>query len=341
MHGRLFGFLAIGTLLSGLLTLLLGSDVVLSVSDTISVLLGIEGSDPTAGTIIWLIRLPRLTTAILAGAALGVGGLLMQTLFRNPLAGPFVLGIQSGASLGAALVILAGTTIGIGSISFLPDFGIAVGASLGAGALLAAVLLVSRYVVQATTLLILGLLFGYATGAIVSILASFAETDSLRLFVEWGFGSFKGVTRTQLGLLAGIVIFGLVLSVSVSKPLNGMLLGETYARSMGINVGRVRTVVIIATALLAGGVTAFCGPVVFIGVAVPHLCRSMARSTDHRILIPAVALLGALLAIWADLLAQVPFSPMQLPLNALTALIGTPVITWVILRNRNIHTAFS
>ena len=295
--------------------------------------------------IIWLFRLPKAITAILAGAALALSGLLMQNLFRNPLAGPSVLGINAGASFGVALVVLWAASgnvaprfiegVGSGGKLVLVLF-----SGLGAGMVLFMVLLLARKVKNVMTLLIIGILCGFAVNACVSVLIHFSAPERIQAYVAWTFGSFAAVTWSDLKVLAPAVILGLLCSQLLQKPLNGLLLGEDYARSMGLRIKPLRFAVICLTALLAGTVTAFCGPVAFIGIAVPHLGRVAVNSSDHRLLIPATAFFGALVALCADLLAQLPGTRTLLPLNAVTALIGSPVIVWFILRRKNIQKSF-
>lgn len=267
----------------------------------------------------------------------------MQTLFRNPLAGPFVLGISSGAALGVALVVLTANITGVGvlfkDLGIIGDFSLVVAASLGAALVLGLVLLVARRVQDTMTLLILGLLFGYATSAVVSILLHFSETQQIQLYLQWTFGSFAGVTWRQMLVLAPVVLLALLISVMLSKPLNALLLGEAYARSLGLGVQQARFWIITSASILAGAITAFCGPIAFLGVAIPHLCRSLFNTSEHRVLIPAVIFMGAISALIADLLSQLAVRQTILPLNSVTALIGTPVVTWVILR-RNSRTSF-
>ncbi len=260
-----------------LLSLALGS-VSIPLNEIIRVLLGGSASRASWTAIILKFRLPKALTAALAGAALGVSGLQMQTLFRNPLVDPYVLGISSGASLGVALVVLTIGTSGsllLAGVSVLGDASLAVAASIGSALVLAVVLLVAQRIQSSVTLLILGLMFGYAISAFVSLLLYFSIADRIQAYTNWTFGSFGGVTWGQMGIFAPTLLIGLGLAFFLSKPLNALLLGETYARSMGLNVRRARLWIIASTALLAGGVTAFCGPIGFLGIAVPHLCRSL------------------------------------------------------------------
>lgn len=326
-----------------LLSLAVGS-VRIPLDEIIRVLLGGDASRDSWTNIILKFRLPKALTAMLAGAALAVSGLQMQTFFRNPLAGPYVLGISSGASLGVAVVVLSAGTVGaslIAGLGLAADLTLAFAASLGAGVVMLLVLLVARKVHNSMTLLILGLMFGYLTSALVSLLLHFSIAERIQSYINWTFGSFGGVTWNQMVILAPAVLAGLGLSFALSKPLNALLLGEAYARSMGLNVMRARVLIVAATAILAGSVTAFCGPVGFIGIAVPHLCRSLFSTSDHRVLIPATIVMGAIVALVAALIAEVPGSRIVLPLNAVTSLIGAPVVMFVILKRRNLRQAFA
>jgi iron complex transport system permease protein len=278
---------------------------------------------------------------VLAGAALAASGLQMQTLFRNPLAGPFVLGVNAGASLGVALVVLAAG--GVGAASLLPEVGLSVdlgtvGAGMvGAAAVMLLVVSVGRRVRSVVTLLVLGLLIGYATSAAVSMLMHFSAADRIQAFVVWTFGSFGSVGWTRLGILAGAVAAGLAVAAVLVKPLNALLLGEAQAVSLGVRPARIRTLLVASSALLAGAVTAFCGPITFIGVAVPHLARSRLRTADHRVLLPAVVLLGGVVALLADIVSGMPGLDLRLPLNAVTSLLGAPVVATAVLRSERIH----
>lgn len=326
-----------------LLSISLGS-VAIPPGDVARVLLGGEAQKATWTTIILQFRLPKSLTAMLAGAALAVSGLQMQTLFRNPLAGPFVLGISSGASLGVALVVLgvgAGSATLLAGLGLLGNLGVAAAASIGAGAVMGLVLIVARRVHSSMTLLILGMLFGYATSGLVSILLYFAISERIQSYVLWTFGSFGKVTWEQMNVFAPIIVLGLALGFLLVKPLNALLLGEAYARSMGLNVSRARIGIVVSASVLAGVTTAFCGPIAFLGIAVPHLCRSLFNTSDHRMLLPGVTLLGAALALATDLIAHLPGSSVTLPLNAVTSLVGAPVVAWVILRRRNLRQAFA
>lgn len=313
--------------------------------DLINILAGKEGSQPAWANIIFQLRLPKAITAILAGAALSVGGLQMQTLFRNPLAGPSVLGVTAGASLGVAAVML--TSGGITSLYTIRQLGLAEGwlvvmaSSLGAAAVLLLILAISFKVNDNVVLLIVGIMLGNVTISLVSIWQYFSEPEQLKDYLLWTFGSLGGVTLGHLKILVPIVGIGLLLTFFTSKWLNGMLLGEHYARSMGLPINQARTLIIITTSLLAGSVTGFCGPIGFIGIAVPHLARALFNTSDHRILIPGTCLVGALIMLICDLIAQWPGSAVTLPINAITALVGSPVVIWIIMKRRNIKSNFS
>lgn len=336
--------LAAALLLLFLLSLSLGS-VGIPLEQIVTILLGGDAEKASWATIVLKFRLPKAITAALAGAALAVSGLQMQTLFRNPLADPFVLGISSGASLGVALVVLAAGVAGgstlLAGVSLTGDISLTLASIVGSALVLLLVMAVARRVQSTMTLLILGLMFGYATGALVSVLLYFSIAERIQAYISWTFGSFSGVTWSQLQVFGPVIGVALVVSHTLVKPLNALLLGETYARSMGLHVGLARLGIIGASASLAGVVTAFCGPIAFLGIAVPHLCRSLLSTSDHRLLLPAVTFLGAALALAADMLAQLPGSQLTLPLNAITALLGAPVVIWVILRQRNLREAFA
>jgi iron complex transport system permease protein len=340
------GLMGLGVLLVVMFTLdlALGS-VHIPPDHLLMILLGGEPERPSWRQIVLIFRLPRAVTAILAGAALSVSGLQMQTLFRNPLAGPFVLGINAGASLGVALVVLSigsvGTPALLGHLGLLGELGVVAAACLGSALVFGAVLIVSRQVQSSMTLLILGLMFGYVTTAAVSLLLYFSIAERIQAYLTWQFGSFGGVTWSQMKILAPTVFLGLVIAHLLAKPLNALLLGEAYARSMGLTVQRARFWMIGSASVLAGSITAFCGPIGFLGVAVPHLCRALFNTSDHRVLAPATTLMGASLALLADLIAHLPGHQMVLPLNAVTALIGAPVVIWVILRQRNLRRSFA
>ena len=316
-----------------ILELLLGS-VPVPVSEVLRILTGHVSDHASWQNIILNIRLPRAVVAVFAGSSLAVSGLMMQTLFRNPLAGPDVLGLSAGASLGVAMVILcAGTATAssiIANLGFLGNIGIALAASIGSALVLVMIIAASVRVRSSTTLLIIGLMFGYATSSFVSILMNFALAERIQAYMIWSFGSFSGCTWDQIQILAFFTISGLLVALLMTKQLNALLLGEQYAESMGLNYRKTRISLFISTAILAGTVTAFCGPIGFIGISVPHLCRALFSTANHQILIPACILLGTCLALVSDFIASMPGSSLSLPLNSVTALIGAPVVVWVI-----------
>jgi len=278
-------------------------------------------------------RIPRVLTAVLAGAALSVSGLQMQTIFRNPLAGPYVLGISSGASLGAAIVVLGTGTLATGIIA---DWGIVAAAWMGAAVVMFLLLLVTLRIRNIMTILILGIMFSSGLSAIISIMQYFGSAAALKSFVIWSMGSLGDVTNSSLIVMTITLIPGLILAVLTVKGLNGMMLGEEYASSVGINVRRTRTLVFISTSILAGTVTAFCGPIGFIGIAVPHITRFLIGKSDMRYLFPATLLCGIAILLISDLISQVPGSERILPLNAVTSLIGIPVVIWVVIKGRKL-----
>jgi iron complex transport system permease protein len=277
------------------------------------------------------IRLPKAITAVLAGAALSVSGLIMQTLFRNPLAGPYTLGVSSGASLGVALLTMCTAVISVQLSSFGLQFLLPFAACVGASLVLLLVIAVSRRVKSNVSLLIVGMMFGSIAGALVSLMQMFANPDALKIFIMWTLGSIS-TNWSDLHMLIPILVIGTFFVVTALKPLNGLLLGEDYARGLGINVTRTRLLIVVATGLLAGGVTAFCGPIAFIGVAVPHLARGIFHTSNHRVTIPASALTGACLLLVCDTLCSLFKYP--LPISTVSALFGAPVIIWIILKNK-------
>lgn len=276
------------------------------------------------------IRLPKTLTAIFAGAALSISGLMMQTLFRNPLAGPYILGISSGAGLGVALCTLTGSLLGIGVLT--GTLSLAMAAMIGATLVLLLVVSVARRVRDNVTLLIVGMMIGSVASAVVNLLQNFANPDALKLFIVWTFGSLMSVGWSELVVLAVLAVVATAMIIGLLKPLDGLLMGENYARGLGIPVERVRLFIILTTSLLSGSVTAFCGPIAFIGVAVPHMARGLYQTSNHRSLIPAVALLGADTLLVCDVVTSLSHNP--LPISSLSALIGAPIILSVILRKR-------
>lgn len=312
----------------------LGS-VTIPLKDTFNAIFGGTVQNPSWNYIVWNYRIPKAFTAALVGSGLSLSGLLMQTLFRNPLAGPFVLGISSGASLGVALLIMGSTLFsGILSFGLINDVSLALASSIGSFLVLLAVMVVASKVKDTMALLIIGLMFGSITAAIVSVLSYFTNAEKLQQYIYWSFGSVGNLSWQQLLLLSGIVLLGFMLSIASIKSLNALLLGENYAKSLGLNIKKSRLIIIIATGLLAGAVTAFAGPIAFIGLAVPHLTRQIFNTTDHRILVPAVLIYGAILLLLCDILAQLPTSAYILPINAITSIVGAPVVIWLLVRKR-------
>lgn len=295
--------------------------------------------------IIEKIRLPKSITAILAGCGLSVSGLQMQTLFRNPLAGPSELGITAGAGLGVAAVMLAGGSSA--SMYAISQLGISGGwliigmASLGSAGVLALILLIAGRIRDNVILLIVGVMIGTITLSIISIWQYFSQPEQLQEYIMWTFGSLGGVTGYHLYVLSGVVVAGLLLAFASSKSLNALLLGENYARSMGLTVGRTRLLIMLSTSLLTGSVTAFCGPIGFVGIAIPHITRSLLGTSNHRVLIPATCLTGTVLLLLCDIIAQLPGTQTVIPINVVTSLLGAPVVIWIIIRRNNLRSSFS
>ena len=281
--------------------------------------------------ILFHIRLPKVLTALLAGSALSVSGLLMQTLFRNPLAGPYTLGVSSGASLGVALVTLCTTLVGSAVGGY---FSVIVAAIAGSALVLLLVMLVARHVTNNVSLLIVGMMFGSIAGALVNLLQNFANPDALKLFIVWTLGSLSSVGWGQMPYLAAVWLIGMAVCIYLIKPLNGLLLGEGYAQGLGIPIRTSRFLIVFSTGLLAGGVTAFCGPIAFIGVAVPHIAHGLFHTSNHRISLPASALIGADMLLLCDILCSLFTYP--LPISTVSALFGAPIIIWIILKRKQI-----
>lgn len=325
--------LTAGVVALALLGLALGP-VRVPLLDATRVLVGAAPSDPRWEVIVHSMRVPRVCTAIAAGAGLGVAGLQMQTLFRNTLADPYVLGVSSGASLGVAVVVIAagsgaGFTAGLGG----GRAGVIAAAAVGASLVLAAVLTLARWVRSAATLLLIGVMVGAASTAIVSVLLVYADPQRVTEYLLWGLGSFAGTTIADLRLLLPLVTVGLLASTLTVRALNALLLGEDYARTMGVNVRRIRLLTVASASLLAGVTTAFCGPIAFLGLAVPHLARMALGTSDHRAVLPGAVLIGAAVALGCGIVSQVPGSDAVLPINAVTALIGAPMVIAVLLRS--------
>lgn len=314
-------------LLSALVIILFLTDLMIGAVNIplADVLAALTGGDCTQATakIILDIRLLKALVALLAGIALSVSGLQMQTLFRNPLAGPYVLGVSSGASLGVALVVLAG----IGS-----SVSIAGAAWIGAASVLIVIAAIGHRIKDIMVILILGMMFSSGIGAIVQILQYIAKEESLKMFIVWTMGTLGDVTTQQLAIMFPSIVLGLLLAILTVKPLNLLLFGEEYAITMGLNIKRSRALLFLSTTLLAGTVTAFCGPIGFIGLAIPHVARMLFQNSDHRILLPGTALLGASILLFCDIISKI----LILPINAITALLGIPIVIWVVLCNKNV-----
>lgn len=323
---RLFVIL-IGVLFAAFLADIAIGSVNLSIGEVWDTLTG-SNQDPIYQEIILNHRLPKALTAILTGAALSVAGVLMQTLFNNPLAGPDVLGVTSGASLGVALL-----TLGTSSLPFwmIAGWGQVAAAVAGAVGVLLLVIIVSIKIPQSVSLLIIGMMFGSFAGAMVSILQSMSNPDTLKLFITWTFGSLSSVGWEQMAVMAPVILGGIGIALLLQKQLNVLLLGKNYASSLGISVNRLRLWVIVATALLAGTSTAFTGPIAFIGITMPHIARGLFRTPSHYVILPASILCGATILLVCDVLSQLPGMQGTLPINAVTALFGAPVIVWIII----------
>lgn len=289
-------------------------------------------------TIILNFRLPKAITAILVGSGLSICGLLMQTLFRNPLAGPFVLGISSGASLGVAILILGSSVFGGFLLTnSLSNWSFPIAASLGAFSVLSAVIIAANKVRNTMSILIIGLMFGSLTSAVISVLAYFSEAEQIQQYLFWSFGSLGNLSWREILVFGIIYTIGILGTLSIIKPLNSFLLGENYAKSLGINIKKSRSIILLITSILTGVITAFSGPIAFVGLAVPHIARMFFTTSNHKILIPAVAILGAIILLICDSIAQLPTSEFTLPINAITSLFGAPVVIWLLVRKKKIY----
>ena len=321
--------LAVATLLLLLVDIGAGS-VRLSIGEVWDALLG-RSENAAVSKIVVDIRLMKGIVAIIAGMALSVSGLQMQTLFRNPLAGPYVLGVSAGASLAVALFILGAPLLG-GLSGTAASLGMTGAALAGSAIVLLLIAVAGRRIKDIMVVLILGMMVSSGIGAIVQILQYLSADDALKSFVVWTMGSLGNVTSEQLPILAATVVAGMILAVATIKPLNLLLLGEEYAITMGYDNRRSRTMILVSTALLAGGVTAFCGPIGFIGLALPHVARVLFRTSDHRVLIPGVSLTGAAVMLGCDIVSKL----FVIPINAVTSLIGIPIVIWIVIRNKQI-----
>lgn len=330
----LFGALSVLFIVLLFADLFLGS-VIVPVKQVFLAVFFPEEADATFRTIVISYRLPKALTAILTGAALSVSGLQMQTVFRNPLAGPYVLGISAGASLGVALFVLGFSSVfSFGVFTMTGAWPLALVAWMGSFLVMLLVLYVSTRVNDIMTILILGILFTAAVSSIVSILQYFSTESMLKTFIVWTLGSLGNVTADQLMVMGPAVFAGLVLAFFKIKDLNAFLLGENYARSLGVQLTSSRLIIFLSTSLLAGTITAFCGPIGFIGIAVPHLARVIFKTAEHLVLIPAVILTGSIVMVFSDIVSQLPGMQTTLPINSVTSMIGIPVIIWMIVKNK-------
>jgi len=323
-------FLTLSLLAIGLfLADLAWGSIHISVREILSVFGG-KGANGINTEILLNFRLPKAITAMLAGASLSVAGLMMQTLFRNSLADPYILGVSSGASLGVALVMMAATVLPVAFVS--SGWALIAAAIIGASVVLVLVVGVSFKVHNAVSLLIVGLMFGTIAGSLVSVLQNFSNPDAIKLFVMWTFGSLSAVTWNYMQVLLPVVVIGIGMAFFLQKRLDGLLLGENYARGLGISIVNTRLLIVVATGLLAGGITAFTGPIAFVGVAIPHIARGLFKTSSHKVLLPATILCGASLLLICDIITQIP--TYTLPINTVSALFGAPIIIWIIIKKR-------
>jgi len=326
----------IGVVVLFFVNISLGS-VKIPFTDVFQILFGTEIDNSAWTNTIIKLRIPEAVTACLAGAGLAVGGLLMQTLFRNPLAGPSILGISSGAGLGVAFIMLfVGSQAGmlLGGISFVSRIVTVLAASTGSILVLFLILFLARKVRNNVMLLIIGIMVGYISASLVGVLNYYGMQENVHSFVLWGLGSFSNTTWTQMQIFIPAIFIGLTLSFLLIKPLNMLLLGENYARNLGLNINKARTYIILCTGFLTAVITAFCGPIAFLGLAVPHISKILFKTSNHTILVPAVILTGSFLALVCNLIAKLPGFEGALPINAVTSLIGAPIVITVILRQR-------
>lgn len=329
-------FIALLIFVFFLLNLLLGS-VSIPFKEVWQILWGDAHDNEIWYNIIWKSRIPQALTALVAGAGLSVSGLQMQTVFRNPLAGPSVLGISSGASMGVAFVVLLSGTLGgvaLSKIGIMGEIALTLSAIIGSLSVMALIIFVSQKVKGNVTLLIIGVMVGYVANAVIGVLKYFSVEEDIRAYVIWGLGSFARVSGNQMTLFVSIMLVLLPVSFLLVKTLNLLLLGDAYARNLGLNIKRARLQVITCSGVLVAIVTAYCGPIIFLGLAVPHLCRSLFRTSDHRILMPASLLMGGAMALVCNLIARMPGFEGALPVNSVTALVGAPVVISVLFNKR-------
>jgi iron complex transport system permease protein len=330
----LFSSLIIGVILLFFINISLGS-ITIPLKDIFNSIVNGSCSKESWNYIILNYRLPKAIVAILVGIGLSISGLLMQTLFRNPLAGPYVLGLSSGASLGVAIVILGAAFLPpFLSVFFLSSYGIILASSLGSFLVLLSVLTIAQRLRDTMAILIVGLMFGSLTSAIVGSLTYFSTAEQLQKFTFWSLGNLGNLSWNSIAILYCCVIIGLLLSVLSIKPLNALLLGENYAKSLGMNYKKTKYIIIFATSLLAGSITAFTGPIAFIGLAVPHIAKLVFQTSNHKILFWSTLLFGAIIMLVCDIISQVPGTDIILPINAVTSIFGAPIVIWLLVRKR-------
>jgi iron complex transport system permease protein len=317
---------------------LISGQVSIPLKEIFKILTGQETSKSTWDYIILNFRLPKAITAVLVGMGLSISGLLMQTLFRNPLAGPYVLGLSSGSSLGVAFVVLgAGFMPGFLNTAVLSSYGIVFASCLGSFFVVLAILIVAQRLRNTMSILIVGLMFGSFAGAIVNVLSYFSTAEQLQKFTFWSMGNLGNLSWNSVGVLGITVGFGLILSLLSVKSLDALLLGENYAKSVGLNFKKARFIIIIATSILAGSITAFAGPIAFVGLAVPHIAKLLFQTSNHKTLFFSTLLVGGILMLLCDLISQMPFLSMTLPINAITSIMGAPVVIWLLIGKKNIQ----
>jgi iron complex transport system permease protein len=317
---------------------LISGQVAIPLKEVFKILIGQESLKSTWEYIILNFRLPKAITAILVGMGLSISGLLMQTLFRNPLAGPYVLGLSSGSSLGVAFVILgAGFLPSFLNEVVLSNYGIVFASCIGSFLVVLAILIVAQRLRNTMSILIVGLMFGSFAGAIVNVLSYFSTAEQLQKFTFWSMGNLGNLSWSSIGVLGTAVGIGLLLSLFSIKSLDALLLGENYAKSVGLNFKKARIVIIIATSILAGSITAFAGPIAFIGLAVPHIAKLLFQTSNHKILFFSTLLLGGILMLICDIISQMPYLSVTLPINAITSIMGAPVVIWLLIGKKNIQ----
>ena len=332
-------FISLAILLAGFFVMdLISGQVSIPLKEIFKILLGQESSKSTWEYIILNFRLPKAITAILVGMGLSISGLLMQTLFRNPLAGPYVLGLSSGSSLGVAFVILgAGFLPSFLNEVVLSNYGIVLASCLGSFLVVLAILIVAQRLRNTMSILIVGLMFGSFAGAIVNVLTYFSSAEQLQKFTFWSMGNLGNLSWNSIGILGTVVGCGLLLSLFSIKSLDALLMGENYAKSVGLNFKKARFIIIIATSILAGSITAFAGPIAFIGLAVPHIAKLIFQTSNHKILFFSTLLIGGILMLICDIISQMPYLSMTLPINAITSIMGAPVVIWLLIGKKNIQ----